>query len=61
MMRYGDSTTGSIASGPVVLDTVSIAGIAIDGQAFAAVDNTTNSAVRYGAAGIFGLGFPSER
>lgn len=60
-MRYGDSTTGSFASGPVVLDTVSIAGIAIDSQAFAAIDNTTNSAVNYGAAGIFGLGFPSER
>lgn len=78
-MRYGDSTTGTFASGPVAMSTVSIAGVAIDNQMFAAIDDTTNTGtgparafpqfrtdifcgivVEFGAAGIFGLGFPSE-
>ncbi|KAJ6625761.1 aspartic peptidase domain-containing protein [Mycena sp. CBHHK59/15] len=59
-MRYGDSTTGTFASGPIAMDTISIAGVAIDSQLFAAIDDTTNSVVQFGAAGIFGLGFPSE-
>ncbi|KAJ7141333.1 aspartic peptidase domain-containing protein [Mycena epipterygia] len=59
-MRYGDSTTGTFASGPIAMDTVSIAGVAINNQLFAAIDDTTNSVVQFGAAGIFGLGFPSE-
>ncbi|KAJ7693443.1 aspartic peptidase domain-containing protein [Mycena rosella] len=58
-MRYGDSTTGTFASGPIAVDTVSIAGVAIDNQMFAAISDTTNSVVEFGAAGIFGLGFPS--
>lgn len=59
-MRYGDSTTGTFAAGPIAMDTVSIAGVAIENQLFAAIDDTTNSVVQFGAAGIFGLGFPSE-
>ncbi|KAJ7680759.1 aspartic peptidase domain-containing protein [Mycena polygramma] len=59
-MRYGDSSTGTFASGPIAMDTVSIAGVAIDNQLFAAIDDTTNTVVQFGAAGIFGLGFPSE-
>ncbi|KAJ7049946.1 aspartic peptidase domain-containing protein [Mycena amicta] len=59
-MRYGDSTTGTFATGPIAMDTVSIAGVAIENQLFAAIDDTTNSVVQFGAAGIFGLGFPSE-
>jgi len=59
-MRYGDSTTGTIASGPIAEDTVAIAGVAIDNQMFAAINDTTNTVVEFGAAGIFGLGFPSE-
>ncbi|KAJ6494942.1 aspartic peptidase domain-containing protein [Mycena vulgaris] len=58
-MRYGDSTTGTFASGPIAVDTVSIAGVAIQNQLFAAIDDTTNSVVQFGAAGIFGLGFPT--
>ncbi|KAJ7497746.1 aspartic peptidase domain-containing protein [Mycena latifolia] len=58
-MRYGDSSTGTFASGPIAMDTVSIAGVAIDNQLFAAIDDTTNAVVQFGAAGIFGLGFPS--
>ncbi|KAF8199885.1 aspartic peptidase domain-containing protein [Mycena galopus ATCC 62051] len=59
-MRYGDSTTGSYATGPVAMETVSIAGVGIQNQLFAAINDTTNSVVEFGAAGIFGLGFPSE-
>ncbi|KAJ7162014.1 aspartic peptidase domain-containing protein [Mycena filopes] len=59
-MRYGDSTTGTYASGPLAMATASIAGVAIDNQLFAAIDDTTNTVVQFGAAGIFGLGFPSE-
>ncbi|KIM73674.1 hypothetical protein PILCRDRAFT_722010 [Piloderma croceum F 1598] len=59
-MSYGDSTTGTYASGPIGMDTATIAGLSVLNQQFAAIDNTTNSAVAFGAAGIFGLGFPSE-
>ncbi|KAJ7045953.1 aspartic peptidase domain-containing protein [Mycena alexandri] len=59
-MRYGDSKTGTYASGSLAMETASIAGVAIDNQIFAAIDNTTNTVVQFGAAGIFGLGFPSE-
>ncbi|KAJ7761103.1 aspartic peptidase domain-containing protein [Mycena metata] len=59
-MRYGDSKTGTYASGPLAMETASIAGVAIDNQLFAAINDTTNTVVQFGAAGIFGLGFPSE-
>jgi len=58
-MNYGDSTTGTYASGPVGNTTATIAGLSVTDQQFAAIDNTTSSAVLYGAAGIFGLGFPT--
>lgn len=58
-MRYGDSTTGTVASGPIAFESATIAGVSISGQTFGAVTSTTNPTVRYGAAGIFGLGFPS--
>ncbi|KAJ8514991.1 hypothetical protein ONZ45_g7520 [Pleurotus djamor] len=58
-MRYGDSKTGTYASGLIGKDTVTVAGIAMTDQHFAAIHNTTNPTVRFGAAGIFGLGFPS--
>lgn len=60
-LQYGDSTTGTHASGPVVMDTVAVAGLSMENQAFAAVNSTDNSAVQNGGAGIFGLGFPSQR
>ncbi|KAF7315963.1 Peptidase A1 domain-containing protein [Mycena indigotica] len=59
-MRYGDSTTGTYATGNIAIDTVSIAGVAIENQLFAAIEDTTNAVVQFGAAGIFGLGFPTE-
>lgn len=55
-MKYGDSTSGTSASGPIAFDTATIAGISIENQAFAAITKTTNPTVKY-AAGIFGLGF----
>jgi hypothetical protein len=60
-LNYGDSQTGTYASGPIGIETVTIAGLSLPNQTFAAIDNTTSSAVTFGAAGIFGLGFPSER
>ncbi|KAL0961195.1 hypothetical protein HGRIS_006164 [Hohenbuehelia grisea] len=58
-MHYGDSTTGTFAAGPIAKDTATIAGIAMTDQFFGAVNDTSNPVVKYGAAGIFGLGFPS--
>jgi hypothetical protein len=58
-MNYGDSTTGTNAIGPVGFDTATLAGIAIENQAFAAVNSTTNTVVQNAASGIFGLGFPA--
>ncbi|KAF7791449.1 hypothetical protein EIP86_002465 [Pleurotus ostreatoroseus] len=60
LLQYGDSTSGTNASGPVVLDTVTVAGLSMQSQAFASVNDTNNSAVKNGGAGIFGLGFPSQ-
>ncbi|GJE99878.1 acid protease [Phanerochaete sordida] len=59
-LQYGDSTTGTHASGPVLLDTVAVAGLSMDKQPLAAVNDTNNSAVQNGGAGIFGLGFPGQ-
>ncbi|KAH8835663.1 aspartic peptidase domain-containing protein [Flagelloscypha sp. PMI_526] len=58
-MRYGDSTTGTQASGPVAFDTATIAGLTMTEQPFVAVNSTTSDIVKFGSAGIFGLGFPS--
>ncbi|KAF9257762.1 acid protease [Marasmius fiardii PR-910] len=59
VMHYGDSLTGTSATGTVAIDTATIAGIAITNQPFGAIRATTNTVVQFGAAGIFGLGFPS--
>lgn len=60
-MFYGDSTTGTHAKGTVGLDAATIAGVSMAGQAFGAINDTTNMIVQFGTAGIFGLGFPSGR
>lgn len=60
-LNYGDSQTGTFDQGPIGTDVATIAGIAMTGQRYAAVNATTNAIVKYGAAGIFGLGFPSGR
>ncbi|KAI0826929.1 acid protease [Trametes gibbosa] len=59
-LRYGDSVTGTHASGPVGRDTVTLAGLTLEGQTLAAVNDTDNSAVGNGGAGILGLGFPAQ-
>ena len=60
-MQYGDSTTGTFASGPVGLETVNLAGLTLEGQPFAVANDTDSTAVSDTAAGIIGLGFPSQR
>ncbi|KAI0086972.1 aspartic peptidase domain-containing protein [Irpex rosettiformis] len=59
-LQYGDSTSGTHAKGPVVLDTVALAGLSLPNQPLGAINDTDNSAVQNGGAGIFGLGFPSQ-
>jgi len=61
VMLYGDSSTGSSATGTIGLDTATIAGITMTDQAFSVVNDTDNLVVQYDAAGIFGLGFPAGR
>ncbi|KAF8074076.1 aspartic peptidase domain-containing protein [Lyophyllum atratum] len=58
-LQYGDSTTGTSASGVVGLDTATIAGIAMTNQAVGLINITNNQIVQFEAAGIFGLGFPT--
>ena len=58
---YGDSTTGTYASGLIGSDDVEIAGLGLGDQTFLAVNDTNNVSVENGAAGVLGLGFPSER
>ena len=60
-LTFGDSSTGTFASGPIVTDEVTLAGLSMQEQPFAAVSNTNNNAVLNGGAGIMGLGFPSQR
>ena len=60
-LTFGDSNTGTFASGPIVTDEVTLAGLSLQGQPFAAVNSTNNNAVLNGGAGIIGLGFPSQR
>ncbi|KAF8184786.1 aspartic peptidase domain-containing protein [Pholiota molesta] len=57
-MIYGDSTTGTFATGTIGEDTIGLAGLTLTNQYFAAINRTNTSVVDVGAAGIFGLGFP---
>ncbi|KAI0051557.1 acid protease [Auriscalpium vulgare] len=57
-LQYGDSLTGTRASGPIGKDTAGIAGFSLDSQYFAAISSTNTSVLETGSAGIFGLGFP---
>ena len=60
-MIYGDSTTGTFATGTIGEDTVGLAGLTLTNQYFAAINRTNTSVVDVGSAGIFGLGFPVNR
>ncbi|KAF8962099.1 aspartic peptidase domain-containing protein [Flammula alnicola] len=57
-LLYGDSKSGTFASGIIGGDTVDLAGLALQNQYFAAINKTNTSVAEVGAAGIFGLGFP---
>lgn len=57
---YGDSTSGTYATGVIGTDAVELAGIDLSSQFFLAVNDTNNVSVENGAAGVLGLGFPSE-
>ncbi|KAJ7724307.1 aspartic peptidase domain-containing protein [Mycena maculata] len=56
-LLYGDSLTGTHASGVIGTDEVTFAGVAIPNQYFAAINDTNTNVIDVGAAGIFGLGF----
>ncbi|KAJ4479071.1 acid protease [Lentinula aciculospora] len=53
-IQYGD---GSTASGSIYADTVTIAGISVTGQHFAAVTNMSNSVAQTPFDGILGMGY----
>ncbi|EAU86678.2 hypothetical protein CC1G_07336 [Coprinopsis cinerea okayama7 len=55
---YGDSMTGTSAFGVIGKDTVSLAGLTLEDQYFAAINRTNTSIIDTGGTGIFGLGFP---
>ncbi|KAI0831827.1 acid protease [Trametes gibbosa] len=58
LLLYGDSRTGTHASGPIGKDVVSIAGLSVPDQFFAAIIDTNTTVLEAGSAGILGLGFP---
>jgi len=58
---YGDSRTGTYATGMIGEDTVDLAGLAQQDHFFAAINSTNTSVIEVGAAGIFGLGFTINR
>ncbi|KAJ3721426.1 acid protease [Lentinula guzmanii] len=55
-IQYGD---GSTVSGPIYSDTITVAGVKVQGQEFAAVTNLSSSFASDPVDGVFGLGFPS--
>ena len=61
LLLYGDSRTGTYASGPIGQEIVGIGSLSIQGQTFAAVNNTNTTIFSTGSAGILGLGFPPIR
>ncbi|KAH9923808.1 aspartic peptidase domain-containing protein [Fomitopsis serialis] len=58
LLLYGDSRTGTYASGPIGQETVGIGSLSVASQTFAAVNSTNTTIFATGSAGILGLGFP---
>lgn len=58
---YGDSKTGTYARGVIGYDAVSLAGLTLQDQYFAAINDTNTSVVQTRCSGILGLGFPFDR
>ncbi|KAH8809509.1 aspartic peptidase domain-containing protein [Flagelloscypha sp. PMI_526] len=57
-LLYGDSHTGTRAFGRIGQDSINLAGLHLDGQYLAAINNTNTGVTETGSVGIFGLGFP---
>ncbi|KAF8831364.1 hypothetical protein HHX47_DHR1000478 [Lentinula edodes] len=57
-LLYGDSRTGTHASGVIGIDSVAIASLNLKSQIFAAINDTNTSVLETGCVGILGLGFP---
>ncbi|KAI0761066.1 aspartic peptidase domain-containing protein [Trametes elegans] len=57
-LLYGNSHTGTHASGPTGTDTVTVAGFSAPDQTFAAIVDTNTTVSDTGSAGILGLGCP---
>ncbi|KAJ3923603.1 acid protease [Lentinula edodes] len=60
-LLYGDSRTGTHASGVIGIDSVAIASLNLKSQIFAAINDTNTSVLETGCVGILGLGFPVNR
>lgn len=60
-LLYGDSRTGTHATGPIGKDKAGVAGLTINDQYFAAIVDTNTTVLETGVAGIFGTGFPAVR
>lgn len=61
-MKYGDSHSGTYASGTIGFDMVALHdGLNLARQPLGLIDDTTNLLVQYNASGIIGLGFPAGR
>lgn len=56
---YGDSRTGTHASGPIGKDNAGVAGLTVQDQYFAAITDTNTTVLETGSAGIFGIGLPA--
>jgi phytepsin len=56
-LQYGDSKTGTHATGLIGTDAITFAGVSVPNQYFAAINSTSTNALATGSAGIFGLGF----
>ncbi|TRM60941.1 aspartic peptidase domain-containing protein [Schizophyllum amplum] len=57
-LQYGDSISGTHADGLIGTSAVSVAGLQLEDQYFAAINSTNTSVVVTDSSGIFGLGFP---
>ncbi|GJF00003.1 acid protease [Phanerochaete sordida] len=58
-LLYGDSRTGTHATGPIGKDAAGIAGLSLQDQYLAAIVDTNTTVLETGSAGILGLGFPA--
>ncbi|KAF8347580.1 aspartic peptidase domain-containing protein [Amanita rubescens] len=57
-LLYGSSSSSTSAFGLIGTDAVSVAGLSLPGQYFAAINSTNTTVSETGSAGILGLGFP---